>query len=97
MSEAALHSNPTDTEIGAASVIQPHINRLQGLVLGLLDQQDDLTPEEMCERLGLPPYKRTSIGPRCTELRDLGLIEDSGNRRKGPHQGSPSIAWRRVR
>lgn len=91
----ALHRTPTDTEVAAAATVAPRLGKLQRQVLDLLrDHPDGLTPEEVCEVWGWPPFKRTTVGPRCTELRDAGLIVDSGVRRQGPNQGSPSIVWR---
>jgi predicted transcriptional regulator len=96
MSTPAVHHEPRDTEVMAAAVVRPHLNRLQRQVLARLVESKPytLTCEDIVEEMGWEPYKRTTVGPRLTELANRGLIEDSGIRRKGPNQGSPSIAWR---
>ena len=38
-----------------------------------------------------------SIQPRTSELRDKGLISDSGNRRTDPETGRDSIVWQLVK
>jgi hypothetical protein len=53
---------------------------------------DGLTDFELAARLNL---QQTSIGKRRGELRDAGLVEDSGTRRPAP-SGSASIVWRWV-
>lgn len=51
-----------------------------------------LTDFELAEITGL---QQTSIGKRRGELRDAGLVRDSGQRRPSP-SGSPSIVWEAV-
>lgn len=43
------------------------------------------------------PHERWSYGdyaPRRRELMDMGLVEDSGERRRAGDTGSPQIVWR---
>lgn len=43
------------------------------------------------------PHERWSYGdyaPRRRELMDMGLVEDSGQRRRAGDTGSPQIVWR---
>jgi CRP-like cAMP-binding protein len=51
-----------------------------------------LTDYELAARLGL---QQNSAGKRRGELRDRGLVEDSGERRPAP-SGSKAIVWRLV-
>ena len=53
---------------------------------------DGLTDFELADRLGV---QQTSIGKRRGELRDAGLVADSGFRRRAP-SGSLAIVWRAV-
>lgn len=48
-----------------------------------------LTDFELADLTGL---QQTSIGKRRGELRDAGLVRDSGRRRASP-SGSPAIVW----
>jgi DNA-binding transcriptional ArsR family regulator len=48
-----------------------------------------LTDFELADRTGL---QQTSIGKRRGELRDAGLVRDSGQRRPSP-SGSAAIVW----
>jgi len=70
-----------DTSMAAADLIAPHCNRLQRKVLhgfrevGLVGA----TVDEMCKHLG---ENRYTVQPRCTELKMMGLLVDSGQRRK---------------
>ena len=49
-----------------------------------------LTDFELAELSG---FQQTSIGKRRGELRDAGLVVDSGERRRAP-SGSMAIVWR---
>jgi hypothetical protein len=53
---------------------------------------DGLTDFELADLLGV---QQTSIGKRRGELRDAGLVVDSGTRRPAP-SGSAAIVWRAV-
>jgi hypothetical protein len=56
----------------------------------LFAHSDGLTDFELAELSG---WQQTSIGKRRGELRDLGLVEDSGFRRPSP-SGSRAIVWK---
>jgi|694.fasta_scaffold17751_6 hypothetical protein len=58
----------------------------------LFANPEGLTDFELAELSG---WQQTSIGKRRGELRDLGLVEDSGLRRPSP-SGSKAIVWRVV-
>lgn len=51
--------------------------------------RDGLTDFELADRTGIA---QTSIGKRRGELRDAGLVVDSGNRRPAP-SGSAAVVW----
>lgn len=51
-----------------------------------------LTDFELADLMG---RQQTSAGKRRGELRDMGLIEDSGERRPSP-SGSSAVVWRIV-
>lgn len=54
------------------------------------DNPDGLTDFELAEKMG---RQQTSVGKRRGELRDLGLIEATAERRPSP-SGSSAIVWR---
>lgn len=80
-----------ETSIEAAETIAPQGKRLQAMVLGAIAEAGDhgRTADEVATRLDLTPF---TARPRCTELRQLGLIEDSGFRREND-SGSRAIVW----
>jgi hypothetical protein len=51
---------------------------------------DGLTDYELADLMG---RQQNSAGKRRTELRDSGMVEDTGMRRPAP-SGSPCIVWR---
>ena len=80
-----------ETSIEAAETMSPKLKRLQAMVLGAVAEAGDhgRTADEVAVRLDLSPF---TARPRCTELRQLGLIEDSGFRRAN-ESGSRAIVW----
>lgn len=69
----------SDTSKEAAEAIAPHINRLQQIALTAIRESGGLTREELSDKTGNPP---ASIHPRVSELKKMGLIRDSGLRRR---------------
>lgn len=65
-----------ETSIAAAQSIDART--LQKLVVGALAQYGEMTADEIAARLGLSIL---STRPRCTELKRLGRIRDTGERR----------------
>jgi predicted transcriptional regulator len=59
----------------------------------ICDAVDGLTTEELAERTGTD---FSSIQPRTSELRRLGLIRDSGRRRRN-WKGKRTIVWEATR
>lgn len=82
-----------DTSHAAAEDNAPRAPRHRDLALKTLrDWPGGLTDFELADLTGLA---QTSVGKRRGELRDLGLVEDSGKRRPSP-SGSNAIVWRIV-
>lgn len=79
-----------DTSMEAAEIIAPHCNRLQRKVLQGYREAGayGATVDEMCERLR---ENRYTIQPRCTELKLMGLLADSGQRRKNQSGASARV------
>jgi len=80
-----------DTSIEAAAAIAPKCGRLQRLALAAIKETgvSGLTTDELANRLGVD---RGSIQPRTSELKLLGLIRDSGQRRRNLN-GKRAIVW----
>lgn len=86
-------ARPTDpdTSWDAASDASIKADTHRARVLATLrSHPDGLTDFELAECLGL---QQTSAGKRRGELRDKGLVEDTGLRRPAP-SGSLAIVWR---
>lgn len=80
-----------DTSVEAAEMIAPLSSRLRQLVHRTLYQHPKgLTVDETCRVVERPRY---SLQPRFTELKKLGLIRDTGERRFN-HSGARAIVWR---
>lgn len=93
------HCFASDTEIAAANKIGPIAGKLRQQVFAWIIEAGDVgaTGKELGARYALSIGRdendgsaRYSVMPRCTELRNLGLIRDSGRRRDG------SIVWAAV-
>lgn len=79
-----------DTSHAAALDVIPHASHDRRLALGVLrSHPDGLTDFELADLTGI---QQTSIGKRRGELRDAGLVRDSGRRRPAP-SGSMAIVW----
>lgn len=78
----------TDTSRAAASDIQQKAETIRGLVLRHL-RDYNMTTDEMAARLDLD---KLSVRPRFSELREMGLISDTGRRRKNL-SGKLAIVW----
>lgn len=75
----------------AATPSSDRVRADQALVLETHEfHRGGLTDFELADLLG---RQQTSLGKRRGELRDLGLIEDSGKRRNTP-SGATAIVWR---
>lgn len=72
---------PDGTSQEAAAAIQPSVTRLRRLALRTLDRLGAATVLEAVSVAGVP---RESLQPRFSELRALGLVEATGERRRNP-------------
>lgn len=95
--EAPVYSRPvarrTDpiTSHQAARLADTTADTNRALALRTLRAHPDgLTDFELAELTGL---QQNSVGKRRGELRDAGLVEDTGKRRPST-TGSPAIVWR---
>lgn len=94
--EAIPHSmyrdSDPDTSISAAK--QTNIRKgLKIALQALIEAENGLTDHELAAITG---YQQNSIGKRRTDLRNLGLVRDSGIRRKAP-SGAKAIVWEVVK
>lgn len=87
---AANHRGGPDTSVEAAALAALRSSELRALVHRTLFDDGDHTVDEVCRLTGRPRY---SLQPRFTELRKLGLIRDSGERRFN-RSGARAIVWR---
>ena len=80
------------TSKAAAVAIVPHLNRLQALLLELLEEAGarGLTDNQMQKKSGLSD--NTQVPRRIELLRDFKLIAPSGRKRK-TSSGNPAIVW----
>lgn len=80
-----------DTSIEAADIIAPKCGRLQRMVLTAITNASTagLTTDEIADALNID---RGSVQPRTSELKLLGLIVDSKQRRKN-RSGIRAIVW----
>ncbi len=82
---------PTDTSHNAARDIEPKVKTLRDQVLAFLRERTfPATTEVIASALGRP---YASIQPRLSELKEKGLVEDSGRRGRTQY-GKPCIEWR---
>ncbi len=81
----------TDTSNEAADAMQPHCGRLQADALATIKDagKDGCTADEVGNRQG---RNRWSVQPRISELRQMGLVVDSGRRRQNV-TGKRAIVW----
>lgn len=81
-----------DTSVEAATAIAPCLKGLQARALREIRASGrlGLTSQELADHIGVD---RTAIQPRTTELKLLGLIRDSGQRRPNRTSGKNAIVW----
>lgn len=84
-----------DTSHEAAAMIAPVLRPEQARVFGLL--RSALTAYEIATNLRWQGFPRdqSCVAKRLSELRDLGLVYDTGQRRPG-RTGRPLIVWART-
>ena len=88
--ETPGHRN-VETSIAAAEAIAPKLGRLQRMAEGAIRDAgaQGLTADELAVRLEMD---RWSIQPRTSELKRMGRIQDSGQRRPNS-TGKLAIVW----
>jgi hypothetical protein len=87
---AVRHTDPETSRAAATdAAANAHTHRNRVLVALRDAGADGLTDFELADRLGL---QQTSAGKRRGELRDAGLVVDSGRKRPAP-SGSAAIVW----
>ncbi len=79
----------TDTSQEAAGYMSLKQRPLQKKVLRMLDAWGASTADELADRC---MASILAVRPRLSELRRLGLVRDSGNRRKNV-SGRRAIVW----
>jgi DNA-binding MarR family transcriptional regulator len=72
---------PDGTSQDAADAIAPSVPNLQRLAMRALARLGEATPIETTAATGLT---REAIQPRLSELRRLGMVEPTGDRRQNP-------------
>lgn len=77
------------TSTAAADSIKPHVQRLQALILDALRTHGPMTDEEMQERCVI---QGSTQRPRRGELERLGLVADTGDKRK-TKSGRLATVW----
>jgi hypothetical protein len=93
MSLPNVRATDPETSRAAAEDNAPRAPRHRDLALKVLRAHPSgLTDFELAVMTGI---SQTSIGKRRGELRDIGVVEDSGVRRPSP-SGSSAIVWRVV-
>lgn len=89
---ARARSTDPDTSHEAAEDVD--VNKLQATICALLDGfPGGLTWSEISV---FGEIDRQSVSPRLVELRNKGLIEDSGERRKSYWAKCHQIVWRKT-
>lgn len=83
----------TDTSKAAARSVAPSTILLRDKVLACLREHFFMTADECAVHLNID---KLSIRPRFTELRELGEISDTGDRRAND-SGRKAIVWTFVR
>ena len=83
-----FRSTDPDTSIAAASSVMTEIGK-DKVLKALKQYPGGLTDFELADETG---WQQTSIGKRRGELRDVGLVIDSGYRKPAP-SGRMAIVW----
>ncbi len=82
-------SKGTDgTSQEAAAFIAPHVTGMRRKVLEAYADAGEATALEMVERTGMG---RWSLQPRVSELRRMGMLESTGQRRRNPSGQSAAV------
>lgn len=92
--EAKAPARAADTSQQAAKALEPSVVRYRALVFHAIENAGagGLTADEAADVLKLGIL---TVRPRCSELRAMGLVKDSGQRRPNA-SGNPMIVWVRT-
>lgn len=82
----------TDTQFESWEALQDTLGHKQLKIFFRLADRPS-TGAELAKALGIT---RDWITPRISELRDLGMVEDSNIRRVNPESGKLNIVWQKV-
>ena len=85
----SLHRQPTDTEIDAYHSVLPHMNAMRTEILKSLRELKGATGSEISDVTAIWLY---TAKPRLTELNQMGLINDTQERRKNKRRQN-EIVW----
>lgn len=82
----------TDTGLAAALDMARSAPLIRNKVLAVVAERGPVgcTPEEACAIIGMD---RVSVQPRFSELKAVGKIAKSKQRRRNPSSGKPAIVW----
>jgi hypothetical protein len=77
-----------ETSEAAADAIAPSVKFLQNIALRALAALGNAT---VLESVSITDYPRESLQPRFSELRTLGLVRPTGERRRNPSGKSAAV------
>jgi DNA-binding transcriptional regulator GbsR (MarR family) len=83
-----------DTSLAAYDDIRDTLSAKRAKVLGIIKMLDGATLYEISKNLG---WSINRVSGRVTELCDLGIVEDPGDRKVNPSSGKNCIIWKPVR
>lgn len=89
---SAPAATPDDTSEQAARDLAPKAHTIRAAVLATIEGRP-LTVHECARLLDLPV---PTVQPRFSELRKMGMVEDSTERRINPASGKRAIVWRKI-
>ena len=85
-----VHKNAKDTERMAAEFIAPKVTGLRLKTLqSLAAAPSGLTGSQVADKMNAWIY---SVKPRLTELQNMGLVQDSGERQPN-ERNRPEVVW----
>ncbi|WP_394730728.1 hypothetical protein [Altererythrobacter sp. GH1-8] len=79
---------PDGTSQDAAEAIAPSVSHLRRVAMRTLERLGEATP---LEAVAISGVTRESLQPRFSELRALGLVEPTGERRRNPSGKKASV------
>jgi hypothetical protein len=85
----AIAAEPRETSLNAALHALPKSGTKKWAIFERI-AQSPITDQELALELG---WSTHTTGPSRLGLLEIGVIEDSGQRRPSPHSGEPCIVW----